>query len=48
VLKIHHNIYVHKQAGSVWNKYLVDKLVNKLKFRKLRIDECVFYQGKTI
>jgi hypothetical protein len=48
VLQIHRNIYGQKQAGRIWNKYLVDKLVNKLKFRQSRIDECVFYRGKTI
>jgi hypothetical protein len=48
VLQIHRNIYGQKQAGRVWNKYLVDKLVNKLKCRQSRIDECAFNRGKTI
>ena len=30
VLKIHRNIYGQKQAGKVWNKYLVGKLVQEL------------------
>ena len=48
VLKIHRNIYGQKQAGRVWNKYLVDKLVNKVGFRQSKVDECVFYKGNVI
>ena len=48
VLKLHKNVYSQKQAGRVWNKYLVDKLVNKLKFVQSKTDECVFYRGSTI
>ena len=48
VLKLHRNVYGQKQAGRVWNKYLVDKLVNKLGFTQSKIDECVFYRGKTM
>ena len=47
VLKIHRNIYGQKQAGRVWNKYLVSKLV-ELGFKQSRVDECVFYRGKTL
>ena len=48
VLKLHKNVYGQKQAGRVWNKYLVNKLVNKLGFVQSKIDECVFYRGKTM
>jgi hypothetical protein len=48
VLKVHRNIYGQKQAGRVWNKYLVDRLVNKVGFKQSKIDECVFYKGNVI
>jgi hypothetical protein len=48
VLKLHKNVYGQKQAGRVWNKYLVDKLINELKFKQSKVDECVFYRGKTL
>jgi hypothetical protein len=48
VLKLHKNVYGQKQAGRVWNKYLVDKLVNELKFKQSKVDKCVFYRGKTL
>jgi hypothetical protein len=48
VLRIHRNIYGQKQAGRVWNKFLVNKLVNGLGFRQSKVDECVFYRGKTL
>ena len=48
VLKIHRNIYGQKQAGRVWNKYLVDKLINTVGFRQSKVDECVFYKGNVI
>jgi hypothetical protein len=34
VLMIHRNIYGQKQAGRVWNKFLVDKLINDLGFKQ--------------
>jgi hypothetical protein len=43
-LKIHRNMYGQKNAGQVWNEYLVDKLINKLDFKQSKIDECVFYR----
>ena len=46
VLKIHRNIYGQKQAGRVWNNYLVNKLVNELGFKQSKVDECVFYRGQ--
>ena len=48
VLRLNRNVYGQKQAGRVWNKYLVDKLVNKVGFTQSKIDECVFYKGKTM
>jgi hypothetical protein len=48
VLKLHKNVYGQKQAGRVWNKYLVNKLVNELKFVQSKTDECVYYRGKTM
>jgi hypothetical protein len=48
VLKIHRNIYGQKQAGRVWNQYLVDRLVNKVGFVQSKVDESVFYKGNVI
>jgi hypothetical protein len=48
VLKIHRNIYGQKQAGRVRFQYLKHKLINELKFTQSKIDECVFYRGKTL
>jgi hypothetical protein len=48
VLKLHRNVYGQKQAGRVWNKYLVNKLVKELKFKQSQHDECIFYRGKTM
>ena len=38
-LKLHQNIYGQKQAGQVWNKYLVDKLVNHVRFKQSQVDK---------
>jgi Reverse transcriptase (RNA-dependent DNA polymerase) len=48
VLKIHRNIYGQKQAGRVWNQYLVRKLVTKLRFKQSKVNECVFYRGNVL
>jgi hypothetical protein len=48
VLQLHKNVYGQKQAGRVWNKHLVKKLINELKFEQSKVDECVFYRGKTM
>ena len=48
VLNVHKNIYGQKQAGRVWNKYLTKKLIDNLGFTQSKIDECVFYKGRTI
>ena len=47
-LRVRKNIYGQKQAGRVWNQYLVDKLVNEIGFRQSIHDECVFYYGKSV
>jgi hypothetical protein len=48
VLKLNRNVYGQKQAGRVWNKYLVDKLVNEVGFKQSEVDECVFYKGNIL
>jgi hypothetical protein len=48
VLKIHRNIYGQKQAGRVWNQYLVRKLTKEVGFSQSKVDECVFYRGNVM
>ena len=48
ILKLNRNIYGQKQAGRVWNQYLVNKLVKELGFQQSKVDECLFYRGKII
>ncbi len=33
-----------KQAGQVWNEYLVEKLIS-LGYKSSMIDDCVFFRG---
>jgi Reverse transcriptase (RNA-dependent DNA polymerase) len=47
-LKLHQNVYSQKQAGRVWNKYLVNKLVHEVGFKQSKVDECVFYHGNVL
>ena len=47
VFKIHKNIYGLRQAGQVWNQYLVANL-KKIGFVQIQIDPCVFWQGNTL
>jgi hypothetical protein len=47
-LKLHKNVYGQKQAGQVWNKYLVDILTKRVGFLQSKVDKCVFYRGKTM
>ncbi len=42
VLKLEKNIYGQKQAGHVWNSFLVDKLLS-IGFTTSWIDNCVFF-----
>jgi hypothetical protein len=41
-LKLLANFYGQKQAGCVWNSYLVNKLL-EIEFKQSLIDDCVFY-----
>ena len=47
VLRCKKNIYGQRQAGRVWNKYLIDKLT-RMGFKQSKIDSCVLYRGNTI
>ncbi len=47
VLKLNKNIYGQKQAGRVWNSFLVDKLTS-LGYTSLLIDDCVFFRSDII
>jgi hypothetical protein len=47
VLKQEKNIYGQKQAGSMWNSFLVDKLTF-IGFTTSLIDDCVFFHGDII
>jgi hypothetical protein len=46
-VKLIKNLYGQKQVGSVWNDYLVKGLQDR-DFIQSKVDECVFYKGKTI
>eukprot|EP00980_Cylindrotheca_fusiformis_P011699 scaffold2782_cov88-Cylindrotheca_fusiformis.AAC.2 len=48
VLKLRKNVYGQKQAGRVWNKYLTEKLINKVGFTQSKVDECVVYRGSVM
>ena len=47
VLQLNKNMYGQKQAGRVWNKFLVKNL-QKVGFTQSKYDECVFYRGKVL
>jgi hypothetical protein len=47
VLKLEKNIYGQKQAGRVWNSYLMDKLMS-IRFTPSLIDDCVFFRDDVI
>ncbi len=47
ILKLLANLYGQKQAGPIWNSYLVDKLL-EIEFKQSLIDDCVFYCGDVI
>ena len=47
-MKLHKNVYVQKQAGIVWYRYLTQKLLEELVFEISQVDECVFYRKKTV
>ena len=45
---MNNNIYGQKNAGYIWNKYLVAKLINKLHFTQSAVDKCMFYHDSSI
>ncbi len=47
ILKLLANLYSQKQAGQVWNGYLVNKL-QEINFKQSHINDCVFYPGDVI
>ncbi|KAL7478812.1 hypothetical protein ACHAW6_008182 [Cyclotella cf. meneghiniana] len=47
VLMLLSNLIGQKQAGHVWNSYLVEKLCN-IGFQPSLIDECVFFRDDVI
>ena len=47
VLKLLANMYGQKQAGRIWNQYLVNKL-ESIGFTQSHVDECVFYRNDII
>ena len=47
LLRLLHNLYSQKQAGQVWNEYLVEKL-RSIGFTQSFINECVFYRDDVI
>ncbi len=47
VLQLIKNIYGQKQAGCMWNEYLVDKL-DSIGFKPSSIDSSVFYHDDVI
>jgi Reverse transcriptase (RNA-dependent DNA polymerase) len=48
VLQVLMNIYGQKQAGKVWNDFLVSGLTNKLGFKQSKLDPCILWKGKVI
>jgi hypothetical protein len=47
VLRLIKNLHGQKQAGRVWNQHPA-KGLKKAGFVASKVDECVFYKGKTI
>jgi hypothetical protein len=47
VLRLITNLYGQKQSERVWNQHLA-KGLQKAGLVASRVDECVFYKGKTI
>ncbi len=46
-MKLEKNIYGQKQAGCVWNSFLIDKLLS-IGFTASLIDDCVFFRNDII
>ena len=47
VLKLMKNIYGQKQAGRVWNEFLVERL-SSLGYKASLIDNCAFFKDDII
>ena len=47
VLKLKRNLHGQRQAGKIWYDHLVAGL-KKIGYVQSKVDECVFYKGKTI
>jgi hypothetical protein len=47
ILKLLVNIYGQKQAGCMWNSYLITKL-REINFKQSLIDDCIFYRNDVI
>jgi hypothetical protein len=47
VLKLLANIYGQKQAGRVWNSYLITK-PREINFKQSLIEDCIFYRDNFI
>ena len=41
VIELHKNTYGQKNAGRVWNQYLVKKLITEVGFRQSKVDKCM-------
>jgi Reverse transcriptase (RNA-dependent DNA polymerase) len=46
--KVLKNIFGQKQAGKVWNDYLIENLSKQLDFTQSRLDPCILWRGNTI
>jgi hypothetical protein len=46
-LKLRKNLYGQRQAGRVWNQFLVQGLLD-IGFKQSTVDECVFYHGQSV
>jgi Reverse transcriptase (RNA-dependent DNA polymerase) len=47
-LRLLKNIYGQKQAGKVWNDFLVEGLTTKLGFSQSTVDPCILWRGDII
>jgi hypothetical protein len=47
ILKLLANIYGQKQAGCLWNSYLITNL-REINFKQSLIDDCIFYRDSII
>ena len=47
-LKLINNIYGQKQAGRVWNNYLIEELTKQVGFHQSKYDPCILWKGEVI